>query len=89
MRFQLALILIVLFSRVTLAQEPNTLSESEKRSGWRLIFDGTSTDGFRNYQQETVSDGWQVEDGALVRAEKGAGDLITKDQLEHFEIQQL
>ncbi|MEO1992966.1 MAG: PQQ-dependent sugar dehydrogenase [Pirellulales bacterium] len=87
MRFQLALVLIILSSRVTLAQEPNTLSESEKRSGWRLIFDGTSADGFRNYQQEAVSDGWRVEDGALVRAEKGAGDLITKDQFENFELQ--
>lgn len=54
---------------------------------WQVLFDGSSTDAFRNYKRDTVSDGWQVEEGALVRKEKGAGDIITKDQYGAFELQ--
>lgn len=64
----------------------NQLSEAEKRSGWEMLFDGKSTDSFRNYQKETISDGWKVIDGALVRKDKGAGDLITKEKFGAFEL---
>lgn len=66
--------------------EANRLSEAEKRSGWKLLFDGESTDAWRNYQQESISSGWKVVDGALVRAEKGAGDIVTKEQYGAFEL---
>lgn len=65
----------------------NELTESESRSGWRLLFDGKSKAGWRNYQKDSISDGWVVEDGVLSRTEKGAGDIITVDQFENFEIQ--
>jgi glucose/arabinose dehydrogenase len=64
----------------------NQLSEAEKRSGWEVLFDGKSTDSFRNYQQDSVSDGWKIIDGSLVRKEKGAGDLITKEKYDAFEL---
>jgi glucose/arabinose dehydrogenase len=68
-------------------QPPNTLSESERLSGWRLLFDGTSTAGFRNYRADEISDGWRVADGALVLARRGAGNLVTREQFENFELQ--
>ncbi len=70
------------------AADPNVnqLTDSEKRSGWKMLFDGKSTDGWRNYKQDAVSDGWQVIDGALVRNQKGAGDIITKDKYKSFEL---
>ncbi|TWT40182.1 Soluble aldose sugar dehydrogenase YliI precursor [Thalassoglobus neptunius] len=68
------------------AAGPNQLTEAEKRSGWELLFDGTSTENFRNYQKDTISDGWVVEDGALIRKEKGAGDIITKNKYSAFEL---
>jgi len=72
---------------VALAVPPNTLSEAERRGGWRLLFDGHSTDGFRTYRKEHVSPGWTVEDGALVRRGAGAGDLVTVDEFAAFELQ--
>lgn len=66
--------------------EPNTLTSAEEKAGWKLLFDGKSTEHFRNYKQDGISDGWVVKDGALVRAEKGAGDIITKEQYEAFEL---
>ncbi len=54
---------------------------------WEVLFDGSSKDHFRNYQQETISDGWKIVDGALVRSESGAGDIITKKQYAAFELE--
>lgn len=65
----------------------NTLSESEKRSGWKLLFDGESTKGWRNYKKDKISAGWVVEDGALTRAKADAGDIVTADQYDSFELQ--
>jgi hypothetical protein len=63
----------------------NALTDQEKADGWKLLFDGTTTDGWRGYQQEGVPAGWQAKDGALVRVAK-AGDLITKEQFGDFEL---
>lgn len=68
------------------AAEPNTLTPEEAQAGWRLLFDGTSTAGWRTYKQAAVSPGWRVEDGAIVRAADGAGDLITTDQFGAFDL---
>jgi hypothetical protein len=66
--------------------EPNTLTYKEQQAGWKLLFDGKSTDGWRNYKQDKVSSGWKVEHGALCRSEKGAGDIVTKDEYGAFEL---
>ncbi|HEX6987622.1 MAG TPA: family 16 glycoside hydrolase, partial [Planctomycetaceae bacterium] len=65
---------------------PNTLSEAERAAGWTLLFDGESLDGWRNYKKEGVSDGWKVEDGAIVRVGQGAGDIVTAEQYDDFEL---
>lgn len=70
-------------------QEPpaNTLSDSEKGEGWELLFDGTSLDGWRDYQGEGVNGPWKVVDGTMEAQGKGAdgnGYLSTKDQYENF-----
>ncbi len=68
------------------ASRVNQLSEAEKRSGWQLLFDGTSMDAWRNYQKDSVSDGWKVMDGNLVRSGKNAGDLVSKEKYGAFEL---
>jgi glucose/arabinose dehydrogenase len=68
------------------ATNPNTLSELERKLGWRLLFDGKTLDGWRNYRKQAPSNGWQVIDGELVRAKKRAGTLITKPQFGSFEL---
>lgn len=66
-------------------REHNTLSPEEREQGWRLLFDGETTDGWRGFRMESMPDGWQVVDGALVRVE-AAGDIITVEQFENFEL---
>ncbi|MCS7022353.1 MAG: DUF1080 domain-containing protein [Gemmataceae bacterium] len=71
------------------SEAPNTLSEEEKKAGWRLLFDGRSTTGWRGYRAKTVPTCWKVENGSLLsRPQKGdsRGDLITIDQFDDFEL---
>lgn len=65
---------------------PNTLTDKEKSEGWKLLFDGKTTQGWRNYRSMEISKGWKVEDGALCRTEQGAGDIVTNDQYDSFEL---
>jgi hypothetical protein len=61
------------------------LTEAETAAGWRLLFDGATTTGWRNYGKPTISDGWIVQDGALTRVGAG-GDIISADQFKNFEL---
>lgn len=54
-------------------------------AGWRSLFDGKTTVGWRGYRQTTMPDGWAVVDGALTRVGKG-GDIVTVDQFGDFEL---
>ena len=62
------------------------LSHVERRAGWQSLFDGRTTNGWRNFRKPEIDPGWIVEDGSLVRAADGAGDLVTRDQFDHFEL---
>jgi Domain of Unknown Function (DUF1080) len=77
--------MLTLLSITLAAETPNTLTEAEKSQGWKLLFDGKSTDAWRNYKKESVGPGWKIEDGLLIRADKGAGDIITKEKFNAFE----
>jgi Domain of Unknown Function (DUF1080) len=81
-----ALITIMSFM---LKQKDNTLSKKEKKEGWVLLFDGTSMNGWRNYQNREA-DGWAVANGELYCKETGVtkrADLITASQYENYELQ--
>ena len=64
----------------------NGLTQAEQRSGWKLLFDGKSADQWRNYRKDTLGDGWEIKDGSIVRSSGGAGDIITKEQFQYFEL---
>lgn len=82
----LALLSTVLVATSATAAAPiNQLTESEQRSGWKLLFDGKTTDGWRNYKKDGISDGWKVVDGAIVRSAK-AGDIVTDKKYGTFEL---
>jgi glucose/arabinose dehydrogenase len=86
MKYLSCLLVLLMTSNLFAETAPNQLTDSEQRSGWRLLFDGKSTDGWRNYKKKGVSDGWKIIDGALVRAGGGAGDIITDKKYKAFEL---
>jgi len=69
----------------SMAQD-NTLTEEEKKAGWKLLFDGKTTEGWKGYKKDKVSDGWKVVDGALVTKGK-SGDICTVEEFQDFELQ--
>src|SRR3989442_8935281 len=56
----------------------NRLTAAEQEQGWRLLFDGKSTAGWRAYRADSMPSGWPVVDGALTRVGP-AGGHNTKD----------
>ena len=58
---------------------------SAKDDGWRSLFDGKTTAGWRGFRQARMPDGWQVVDGALTRVAR-ATDIVTVDQFGDFEL---
>jgi hypothetical protein len=64
----------------------NKLTDEEKAAGWKLLFDGTTTAGWRNFKKPEISKGWQVMDGALCRVNQSAGDIVTTEQYDNFEL---
>ncbi len=63
----------------------NTLTSDERRQGWRLLFDGKTTRGWRGFRQRTAPAGWQVVDSGLTRVGQ-AGDLVTDEEFGDFEL---
>ncbi|MEN1784103.1 MAG: DUF1080 domain-containing protein [Bacteroidota bacterium] len=71
----------------------NALTYQEKKMGWRMLWDGKSTSGWRGAKQDTFPEsGWAVEDGVLtVLASGGAesaagGDIVTMEKFSDFEL---
>lgn len=71
----------------------NQLTENEKRKGWRLLWDGKTTNGWRGAKLDNFPDkGWDINDGILtVQAANGAesgngGDIVTTDSFSDFEL---
>lgn len=72
---------------------PNTLTEQEKAEGWKLLFDGKTTNGWRGAHKEAFPDyGWKIENGELRVAKSdggestNGGDIVTVDEYGAFEL---
>ena len=69
----------------------NTLTATEEKEGWKLLFDGTSLANWRMYQNK-AADCWGVKDGEIYC--KGSttdksdlrADLASADKHENFEL---
>jgi hypothetical protein len=64
------------------------LTAAERAAGWKMLFDGRSTGEWRGYRMRGFpTKGWVIEDGCLkITAGAGAGDIITVDEYENFEL---
>jgi hypothetical protein len=73
--------------------QKNELTDYEKEKGWRLLFDGKSSDGWKGaYKENFPEEGWHVEDGILrVEAADGGestnfGDIVTREKFSAFDL---
>ena len=63
----------------------NALTAAESAAGWRLLFDGTTLNGWRGFKTEEPPPSWNAVDGTLLRVAEG-GDLMTVEQYGDFEL---
>src|ERR1700761_7480710 len=77
-----------LFATAAFAEDFNSLTDKEKADGWKLLFDGKTTNGWVAIGKDAFPEkGWSVVDGVLVHSEAGGGgDVVTKERFENFEL---
>jgi len=68
---------------------PNNLDPEEKAQGWRLLWDGKSTKGWRSASAAGFpAKGWSFDNGELaVVAKGGGGDIMSDEEFGAFELQ--
>ena len=71
------------------AAQPNSLSSLERATGWRLLFDGATTNGWRRMGGGPFPEsGWEVIDGCLVHRKRGGGgDIVFDEEFGDFELE--
>ena len=73
--------------------EQATLTSAERAAGWKLLFDGATTNGWRGFKKAGFpARGWSVETGRLKHAASGgqpaadSGDIITINTFNDFDL---
>jgi len=73
----------------------NTISSEEKKEGWHLLFDGTTSKGWHKYGGGAVGSAWKIRDGYLCLDTsikenwqiKDGGDIVSDEEYENFDLQ--
>src|SRR5690348_14358248 len=84
--FMLPVLLVFL---VAADSTSNTLTDAEKAQGWVLLFDGSTTAGWRGLGMDSFpKDRWRVEDGCLhcLGGPGRTNDIITARKYANFEL---
>ena len=89
----IAVATVALVAPMVASDDPNTLTAVEKAAGWRLLFDGSSTAGWRGYKKPDAAGlRWIVKDGAVCLPPadgadtRGHRDIITTDTFGDFDL---
>ncbi|MEM6628871.1 MAG: DUF1080 domain-containing protein [Bacteroidota bacterium] len=71
----------------------NSLSDRERREGWKMIWDGKTTDGWRGAKLDNFpKGGWKIEEGVLKVLASGGGesenggDIVSTHKYGNFEL---
>lgn len=67
----------------------NQLTSQEKKDGWKLLFDGETTNGWHLYRLGDKPSVWEVRDGALfcnLANHQEDGDLVTNEEYENYDL---
>lgn len=65
--------------------------EAEANKDWTVLFDGKTFNGWHSYLNDSISDQWQVKDGAMLYMpdpdqNQGVNNLMTDQKYENFEL---
>ncbi|HEY4155332.1 MAG TPA: DUF1080 domain-containing protein, partial [Puia sp.] len=72
---------------------PNHLSPAEKKNGWKLLFDGKTSTGWRGaFKTGFPEKGWRIKDGEITvlssagKESANGGDIVTLKEYKAFDI---
>ncbi|GAB4026670.1 3-keto-disaccharide hydrolase [Spirosoma koreense] len=92
-QFMLTGLLLTALVAAQSPQTPNTLTAQEKKDGWKLLFDGKTTSGWRGaYADKFPAKGWSVSNGLLtIQQSDGSesqsfGDIVTDGEYSDFDL---
>lgn len=71
------------------APKDNVLTRAEQKDGWKLLFDGTTLDGWHCFGGAEIGDAWTTEEGCILaegNGGEGTGYLLTDAEYENFEL---
>lgn len=87
MKFVIIFLLTIIYAS-PMVQAQNTLSDQERDEGWKLLFDGKTTDEWRVYNGDDFPESsWVIEDETLTFKPGGeGGDIITKEKYDNFDL---
>ena len=82
-----------LFAGIAFAQ-PNTLTRAEKKEGWKLLFDGTTMNGWHKYGGTPVGSAWKANNGMIYLDTsikenwqiKDGGDIVSDEEYGNFDL---
>ena len=83
------LLLVVLGAAISLHAQIPKLSRKEKKAGWQLLFDGSSTEGWKKADGKPFpTKGWTISQGVLQvdPATGRGGDIVTEESFSDFEL---
>ncbi len=91
MRKTMMLLALALFASAGVSAQDNTLTEQEQREGWKLLWDGKTTNGWRGAKIATFpTKGWRIEKGVLKvngadgKESANGGDIVTTRTYRNF-----
>jgi Domain of Unknown Function (DUF1080) len=71
-------------------EQHNVLSDTEKKDGWTLLFDGQSTSGWHLFNRGDIASAWSADSGNLVCNPHAKnvkhGDLVTDKEYQNFDL---
>jgi hypothetical protein len=79
--------------QIPLFAQDNTLTPTEKKDGWKLLWDGKTTNGWKGaFIDKFPEKGWKIENGEFIVIKNdggestNGGDIITTDYYDNFEL---
>lgn len=80
---------ILVVAQLAFSQSPNQLTSEEKAAGWKLLFDGATTEGWIEVTGLPFPSTWKIEDGCLkaIPNPQDMQDIRTVDKYKSFDFQ--
>lgn len=85
-------LLLLLFTAAGFSQtQSNQVTPNEKKLGWKLLFDGKTTNGWHLYNKGKIASAWVARDGELYcdplnKDEHQHGDLVSDNEYENYDL---